>query len=234
MDCFTKKLNLSPEYKTIVTGIRKNRLPMGVLGLSHIHKANLTASLHEDFPQGAIIITPDESQASRLVSDLAAFGRRAMVFPARDFVFRSTEGRSREYEHLRLGVLDKMLSGEFDIVVCSVEAAMQLTIPKEELEQRRMILRNGDEISIEAIISLLLRAGYTRSQQVDGSGQFAVRGGILDFFTPNCDMPCRVEFWGDSIDSMAFFDVESQRRTDSVESIKIIPLMRLCLNQTIC
>lgn len=229
MDCLTKKLSLSPEYKTIVTGIRKNRLPMGVLGLSHIHKATLTACLCEEFPQGALIVTPDESQASRLVGDLKALGRRAMVFPARDFVFRSTESHSREYEHLRLGVLDKMLSGEFDIVVCSVEAAMQLTIPKKEFEQRRIILKCGDEVSVDSIISLLLRAGYTRSQQVDGSGQFALRGGILDFFTPNFDMPCRVEFWGDSIDSISFFDVESQRRADAVDSMKIIPANEIVL-----
>ncbi len=196
---------------------------MGVLGLSHIHKADLTARLCGEFPSGSVIITPDESQASRLAGDLCALGKRAASYPARDFVFRSTESHSREYEHLRLGVLDKMLSGELDIIVCSVEAAMQLTIPTAELEKKRMILKCGEEVSVDSIISLLLRAGYTRSQQVDGSGQFALRGGILDFFTPNYEMPCRIEFWGDSIDSMAFFDVESQRRTDAVDIIKIIP-----------
>lgn len=76
---------------------------------------------------------------------------------------------------------------------------------------------------LESIVKALLRAGYSRSAQVDGAGQYAVRGGVLDFFTPGEEYPCRLELWGDEIDSMAYFDIETQRRTDNIEKIKITP-----------
>lgn len=223
MNCFSEKFNFSPEYQSIVTGIKKNWLPMGVLGLSHIHKAVLTASLSDKLHEGSIIITADEAQANRLVSDLKVLGKRALAYPARDYIFRSAESRSREYEHLRLGVLYKILCGEIDTVVCSVEAAMQLTIPPEELKSSSLELKLNDEISVEKITSLLIKGGYTKSEQVDASGQFAVRGGILDLYTPNSEFPCRIEFWGDNIDSISFFDTDSQRRTQSIDKIRVIP-----------
>ena len=77
MSCFSNVLSHSPEYKTIVSGIRSTRLPMGVLGVSHIHKAHLVASLTETMRRKAILIAPDEAQATRLAEDLTAFGLRA-------------------------------------------------------------------------------------------------------------------------------------------------------------
>ena len=120
-------------------------------------------------------------------------------------------------------MLDKMLRGEVQAVVCSAEAASQLTLPPEELKNRTLELKVGDEMPLESIVKALLRAGYSRSAQVDGAGQYAVRGGVLDFFTPGEEYPCRLELWGDEIDSMAYFDIETQRRTDNIEKIKITP-----------
>lgn len=216
----TKKLD---EYNTLLSCVNNARLPIGMTGLSHIHKAHFAAALNADSGKPVLIITADEAQASRLTLDLRTLGCRALLYPARDFAFRSTESQSREYEHRRLGVLDKMLRGEAQAVVCSAEAASQLTLPPEELEGRTVTLSVGDEFPLDDIVKALLRAGYSRSAQVDGVGQFAVRGGVLDFFTPGEEYPCRLELWGDEIDSMAYFDIETQRRTDNIDSVKIAP-----------
>jgi len=196
---------------------------MGVLGLSHIHKAHLIGAMHDDFAHKALVITPDESQASRLASDLTDMGQNALLYPAKDFSFRSTEGQSREYEHIRLGVLGSMLEGNYDVVVCSIEAALQLTIPPEELIANSLILKTGDSIKLKVLAAALLHAGYTRSPQVDGLGQFALRGGILDFFPPSSALPCRIEFWGDTVDSISSFDTETQRSVESIGSTKVTP-----------
>ncbi len=196
---------------------------MGVLGLSHIHKAHLIGALHDDFERKAIVITTDEAQASRMVSDLKDMGQNALLYPAKDFSFRSTEGQSREYEHIRLGVLGSMLEGNFDVVVCSVEAALQLTIPPDKLSANSLTLKVGDNIRLEDLSATLLHAGYARSQQVDGLGQFALRGGILDFFPPSCAFPCRLELWGDNIDSISSFDTETQRSIESIGKTRITP-----------
>ena len=191
------------EYNSVLSAVQSGRLPLGMTGLSHIHKAHFAAALAADTGRPLLIITPDEAQASRLTLDMRAVGCAAQLYPARDFAFRSTESQSREYEHRRLGVLDRMLRGKADAVVCSAEAASQLTLPPEELRLRTLEINSGDEFELDFLVKTLVRAGYSKSAQVDGVGQFAVRGGVLDFFAPGYEYPCRLELWGDEVDSIA-------------------------------
>ena len=223
MSCFSRILSNNSEYRNISISVEKNRLPLGVLGLSHIHKANFIAALHTDFSRKALVITPDEAQATRFVRDLTEMGENALLYPAKDFAFRSTEGQSREYEHIRLGTLGSMLDGTVDIVVSSVEAAMQLTIPPAELRANSLTVKKGATVPPSDLVSLLLHAGYVKSEQVDGLGQFALRGGIFDFFPPSSALPYRLEFWGDAVDSIFSFDVETQRSLEHMEQVEITP-----------
>lgn len=232
MSCFSKVLSRSAEFNTICNNIRKTRLPMGVLGLSHIHKAHLVTSLCEELHRKAIVLTPDEAQATRLTEDFRGFGMRAFHYPVRDFVLRSTESNSREYEHMRLRVLDHMRTGKFDVVVCSVEAALQLTMPPDEFEKRCFTIHADEDFGLDALKEALVRAGYTHAAQVDGEGQFSSRGGIVDFFPPGSENPCRCEFFGDTVDSLAYFETDSQRRTQPLTEITITPSNEvLCENQ---
>ncbi len=201
----------------------QGRLPAGILGLSNVHKAHYISALCRDAGKKALIICPDEAQATKLCSDLNVFSSGAYLYPARDFSFITTEGQSREFEQKRLGVLTKILRGEYSYIVCSVQAAMQLTVPQSVLAERSVMLRDSAEPGLEKTVRALIDAGYVRCEQVDGVGQFAVRGGILDFFPSYSSQPIRVEFWGDAIDSMTCFDIESQRRTDIVSEAEIIP-----------
>ncbi|NLX94465.1 MAG: DEAD/DEAH box helicase, partial [Clostridiales bacterium] len=116
-----------------------------------------------------------------------------------------------------------MLGGTVDIVVRSIEAAMQLTIPPAELRTNSLIVKKGGTIPPTDLTALLLHAGYVRAEQVDGLGQFALRGGILDFFPPSSATPYRLEFWGDIVDSIFSFDPETQRSLERTEQIKITP-----------
>lgn len=223
MSCFSNILHNSPEFKAVSGAIHENRLPAGVTGVSLIHKAHLIHSLCEEEGRRAVVIVADESEGSRLVEDLNAMQGGALLYPARDLTLRPAQGQSREYEQQRLGVLGHMLEGEYRVAVCSVEAAMQLTLPPEELYTRTVMLRSGEDRSPEAVVEALLKAGYTRAETVDGTGQFSRRGGIIDFFPPGGELPLRIEFWGDSIDTIAHFEVESQRRTDQLQAARITP-----------
>ena len=223
MSCFSAVWQESQEFNTILMDIRGRRLPLGVLGLSPVHKAHLLAALCETLGRRALVVAPDEPQAARLAEDLRAFGMRARLYPARDLAFRPAESRSREYEHQRLAVMDAINKGLLDVVVCSVEAAAQRTMPPEVLDANRVALRCGDTIKLDSLTKRLLRAGYVRAPQVEGPGQFALRGGILDVFPPQSETPFRLEFWDESIDSLAAFDLESQRRMDPLEEISLSP-----------
>lgn len=214
--------NLS-EYKRISSAIEKGRLPLSASGLSLVHKAMLIAALSKDSGRPALVITADEGEAVRLSEDLAAVGLRAFIYPYRDLTLRSIAVKSREYEHIRIGTLTKMLESDYDVVLASVSAAAQYTLPPALLYERCFEIKPGDLFTTEELVEKLINAGYTRAEQVDGAGQFALRGGILDLFPPHAELPVRIEFWGDEIDSMAEFEVESQRRRDRVESIEISP-----------
>ncbi|MDR2753974.1 MAG: DEAD/DEAH box helicase, partial [Oscillospiraceae bacterium] len=238
MSCFSALWQESAEFHTLLTDIRGHRLPMGVLGLSPVHKAHLCAALCESLaepggnPRRAIIVAPDEMQATVLRDDLQSFGLRALLYPARDLALRPSEVRSREYEHARLAALDALTQRRCDIVVCAAEAAMQRTLPPKALAARCVNLEPGAQFPVEALTALLLRAGYTRAGQVEGPGQFAQRGGILDIFPPQSSLPVRLEFWDETIDTMAVFDLETQRRAGPVQELRIIPANEIAPEST--
>lgn len=225
MSCFSGMLASNAGFASLLRASEKNMLPAGVTGLSYLNKVHLIHSLCEESRARAIIITGDEGEAVKIKEDLNTLfaSEDTLLYPARDFSLSSTAGQSREYEHLRLGVLGRMLEGDYKAVVCSIEAAMQFTIPPDVLLSRSFVIEQGMDISIEKAREILVNAGYSPCEMVEGSGQFAVRGGILDFYPPDAPNPIRAEFWGDSIDTMGYFEIVSQRRTENVDKIKITP-----------
>lgn len=223
MKLFSSLLKNNTEYCTIEDCVSKGRMPMGVLGVSLTPKSHLISTLCDSLNKKALIITHDESTATKICSDLNTMGMRAYLYPAADRNFHSTESRSREYERKRLGVLENICKNNYDAVVCSIEAAMQYTIPKDILIKKSITLKNGEDVAPSAVVDSLISAGYVRSEMVEGEGQFSLRGSILDFFPPGAKMPVRIDFWGDTIESMAYFDILSQRRGESAKEVPISP-----------
>ncbi len=211
------------EYQQLLQAIQNNRLPAMATGLSAIHKAHLIHTLCAETHQKALVIAGDETEAAKLCSDLNAMGTRAVFYPARDFTFREVTGVSREFEHQRIGALFAYSTDAASVMVCCADAAVQYTIPEAVLFNATITVKEGTVISIADMTDALLAEGYVRVEQVDGTGQFAVRGGILDFFMPGTAQPCRVEFWGDEIDTISAFDIETQRRTERLKSFVITP-----------
>ena len=211
------------EYRTLESAVKDGRTPAMATGLSAIHKAHLVYSMCKRLGRRALLLAADEAEASRLCSDLSEMGIRAVYYPSRDFTFREIEGVSGEFTHQRIGALFSYISGECDVLVACSDAALQYTIPPEILRSSAAKLTQGSEISPEKLASILVSCGYVRAEQVEGSGQFCIRGGILDLFMPSAEKPYRVEFWGDEIDTISEFDIETQRRTDTVEGFILTP-----------
>jgi len=225
MKQFAKLLEQSEDYQRLLRDVKAHQTPALATGLSNIHKAHYIYSLCVATGRPAHVLAPNEQTAHKLCEDLRAlFGEEAaLLFPARELTFRSVEGASLEYEHGRLRVLGRIISGEVPVVVSCVEGAVQYTLPKDVFEARTRILKPGQTQDVMELAGLLVAAGYVRSEQVEGVAQFAVRGGLLDFFPPQSAAPYRVEFWGDEIDSISTFDVATQRRAVGVEEAKITP-----------
>ncbi len=154
-------------------------------------------------------------------------GNRACFYPSRDFVFENVTAYSHEWEHERLSVQYSLMSDQVDIVVTVPDALMQYVMPKECFEKNTLKLVRGGTASQNEICKALEEMGYIRTEIVEGKGQFSVRGGIMDIFSPNYDYPVRIDFWGDEIDLIGLFDTISQRRTENLEKAVVIPCNEL-------
>ncbi len=217
------------EYKRVRDALTRGKGPVLLTGGAQIHKAQFLAALCRELDRGSIVITQDEPSAIRLCEDLNRFLGESLAvhYPERELTLAEVEGVSREYEQLRLSALERLTNQPQAIAVASAAAAVQPTIPPAVLRDSILPLAPGQEISTERLVAHLLWAGYSRSHQVEGSCQFSLRGGILDFWPPDCPQPVRVEFWGDEIDTISAFSPESQRREDSLPGVTITPAREL-------
>ena len=212
------------EYRQMKEALQQGRVPISVSGASASHKTHIIASLTAQLDKPALVIVPDESTAIRFTADLSVLlGERVLHFPARDYVLLDVDGASGEFEHQRLGVLSELLQGTARVVVASAESACERTIPKETLKDSILTIDMDGSYDQEQVVKKLVAMGYQCRDQVEGICQFARRGGILDIFPPDRSEPVRIEFWDDEIDTMSTFQVDTQRRQDSIEQVTIPP-----------
>ena len=223
MGVIEKGLAALPAYTSLLQDIRAGRTPGMLTGLGHIHKVLLIHSLCAGLSRRALVIVADEAEANRMCEDLAALGDQALFLPARELSLRRVESASREYEQMRLNVLAKMAAGEAAIVVAGVDAVASYTLPPQVLQGRTLRLRAGLPLPVKDLAAALSSAGYERCDQIEGPGQYAVRGGITDVYPAQNSAPVRIELWGDTVDTLSYFDLLSQRRTDPLDAVDIPP-----------
>ncbi len=223
MSVFETGLSALPSLTAAETDLSAGRSPVLFTGPGHIHKVLLAHTLCARKKCHGLFLTADEAEATRVCEDLVALGNNALLLPARELSLHRAESASREYEQMRLGVLSRMARGDYDIVVAGIDAVLGYTLPPQTLLARTLHLTAGKPLPVSDLPGALVAAGYERCAQVEGSGQFAVRGGIIDIYPAQNASPLRVELWGDCVDTLSAFDPISQRRTDPLDSAAIPP-----------
>ena len=203
--------------------------PLVISGLSDIHKAHFIYSLNKKSSSPSLVLVKNENFAQKIFKDLNSMEIKAILYPTKDLNFYDIESKSLEYEHKRLEVLHKIINNECDVVISSLEAALQYSIPKKYIKKHIIHLKIGELIPIKNLLNNLLKIGYENFDQVEGVGQFALRGGILDIFSPNFNKPIRIEFFDNEIDSISFFDPISQRKTQQIKETLIIPVREILI-----
>ena len=228
----TSPLRPTPEYERLLAAAQKPGAMAALFGLPPTARAEMLAALCEDTKRPALVVCAGEADATRFAEDASAFGLPAEVYPARDFTLRPVEGQNHEYEYRRLAVLGNAVGGRTRCVCAPLEAVLQAVLPRGEFCANTMTLKPGMALSLEALIARLFAAGYHRRFQVEGPGQFSVRGGIADIYAPDMKKPCRIEFWGDEIESMHTFDLVSQRREGAVKKVYLSPAREVLFGDT--
>ena len=227
----TQFLSRLEDYPRLLEAVDQGKQTIALSGLSAVHRAYLAAALHQSTGRPLTLVCPDDGEARRLAGDLSALtGAEVPVLPARDFLFHPGAA-SRQWEHQRLEILARLHRGDCPVLVATVEGLLQRTMPPAVFAASCRQLHVGQVCQPEGLTDFLVRAGYTRCDQVEGTGQFALRGGILDVFSPGLDLPVRMEFWGDEIDSMGLFDPVTQRRTAQRETCTLLPAGEVLLPQ---
>lgn len=224
MDQLLFLLKTIPEYAVLVDALKQGQ-SAAVTGIGQINRTHMVAGISQEVCKPLVILTQDDMAARRLQEELKAFLHAEVpILPGRDLTLYDAAVVSRAWEQKRLRQLYDLGRGDVPIQIMTWESATQRTLPPHILSEASVTLEVGKEYPIDALTRMLTTAGYSRCGMVEGVGQFAVRGGILDVFSPACDKPVRVEFFGDEIDTMGFFDPGTQRREENAESCMLLPV----------
>ena len=224
MEKLLYSLNSIPEFAILKDAVRQGE-SAAVTGIGQINRCHLIASLYTQTDRPMVVLCQDDMSAKRLQEELKAFLQETFpVLPNRDLTLYDTAVVSRGWEQKRLRQLYDLTTGRTKLQILSWESMSQRTMPKNILTSSAFSLRTGTEYALEPLLERLLGSGYSRCTMVEGPGQFAVRGGILDIFSPAADRPFRAEFFGDELDTMGYFDPDTQRRTENVDEVVILPV----------
>ena len=224
MEKLISALSSIPEYSLLCQAIA-NGQHAAVTGIGQINRSHLLAALRQDTGRPMAIICQDDIAARRLQEELKAFtGQTYPVLPNRELTLYDSAVVSRGWEQKRLRQLWDLCCGRTQVQILSWEALSLRTLPPQVLKKAAFRLNVGHEYPIDKLLEQLTCAGYSRCSMVEGPGQYAVRGGIVDVFSPAEDRPIRAEFFGDELDTMGYFDPDTQRRTDNADGIDILPV----------
>ena len=224
MEQLLSLLKTIPEYSAMTAAL-KGREAVAVTGIGQINRSHMIAGLRRELDRPLVILCQDDMAARRLQEELKGFlGETAPILPGRDLTMYDAAVVSRSWEQKRLRQLYDLARGETPIQLMTWESMSQRTMPREVLMNAAFTLEVGQEYPIDELIRRLTAAGYSRCGMVEGPGQFALRGGIVDIYSPAADRPIRAEFFGDELDTMGYFEPETQRRSENAETVTVLPV----------
>ena len=224
MDILLKALENLPEYPLLLDTLAQGQ-SAAVTGIAQINRSHLIAALSNAVEKPMVVLCQDDLAARRLQEELQAFlGETAPILPSRELTLYDTAVVSRAWEQRRLGQLYDLTLGRTRLQIFSWEALSLRTMPPQVLLQAAFTLEVGKEYPLDRLTDHLTGMGYSRCAMVEGPGQFSLRGGIVDIFSPAQEYPIRAEFFGDELDTMGLFDPQTQRRTENIQAATLLPV----------
>lgn len=208
--------------------------PVMISGCIDTQKIHLVHAAVNDY-RFRLIIAGDEAKAREMQEDSRFFDKSSIYYPAKDFIFYSADVHGNQLAGERLRCIQKIIAAQDNktniTVITTIDGCVDMLMPLQRYRDNIIHFKNSDIIDTEKLISKLVGIGYTRVPMIDGQGQFAVRGGIIDIFSYTDETPVRIELWDDEIDSIRFFDVESQRSVEKIQTYDVFPATEWILSE---
>ena len=226
------------ETDFVEKSLREGKKNFSLKGLYGSAKALFLIQLKENCDRPVLVITRDQTGAEELLHDLSFFSKWSacqnspfLFFPSWDLLPYEYLSPQKEIVGERMKTLLELSQRKSSLVVTSLEPCLQLLIPQEELKRSILKFDLKDIIDLEIVRNCLVSSGYEHVEIVEDRGEFSVRGGIIDLFPSNHSDPFRIELFGDEIESLRRFDVDSQVSVESVHSLIVMPVIEQILNK---
>ena len=224
-----KRLLLEPiknstDYTQLINKIKNGETPTALYGLDETQKSHIIYGIHDEFKGQICVITYNDIEAGQIHEDLKFYAEnKVLLFPTKDIIFYDMEAASHDVEVERIKTVKKIIEKENCIVVTSIEALLHQLPSPTLYTKNRINLKIGATVDLANIIETFILQGYERMDTVEERGQFSIRGDIIDIFPGSSEVPFRIELFGDEIDSIRRFEVNTQRSMDKVDFVKVYP-----------
>ncbi|MBE5981277.1 MAG: transcription-repair coupling factor [Paenibacillaceae bacterium] len=227
-DLFEKPLRELKDFEGLCSDLKKKAGPVMASGCMDSQKVHL---MYEAAKQAGLklVITYDDTRAREIYEDLRFFDSDTWLYPARDLLFFNADIHGNLLTKQRMEVFRHLMEQSSGWVVTTFDGLMDHLMPLADLKKQALSVENGQIIDVELWKKQLTQLGYERMGQVDGMGQFSIRGGIIDIFPLTEELPVRIELWDNEVDSIRTFDLESQRSIDQLDEICIYPATEMVL-----
>lgn len=230
MKAFTEPLSSLAEYGDIKKAFCGAGGIVDLDGCVDSQKLHMIYGLGEGFPY-KLIVTFNDRKARELYEDYKLYDKEAAFYPAKDLIFYQADIRGNQLTKERISCIRDLLTKKSLTLITTFDAFMEHMVSPERIRSHVIFLDTGSVVKEEALAGRLVNLGYERVPQVEGAGQFSVRGGIVDIYTLTDENPYRIELWGDEIDSIRSFDVLSQRSIEKVSRIEVYPATEMILTK---
>ena len=229
-EIFANPLTELAEYGDMKQDLMKGKGPVQICGVTDSQKVHVMYQVSEE-KAWRLVVTHDDTRARELYDDFSYFEKNTWLYPARDLLFYSSDIHGNLLTRQRMQVFKHLMEDAGGTVVTTVDGLMDHLLPLSMMKERRILVESGEALDIGDMKERLRDLGYERTGQVDGMGQFSIRGGIIDIFPLTEELPVRIELWGDEVDSIRSFDPESQRSITQMDSVLIYPAAELTLTK---
>ena len=191
-------------------------------GLNTEGKALLVNTLFKKY-KSITIVTNTLFEANKLYQSISNYNDNVLLFPMDDFLTSEAIAISPELKINRLETLNELCNSTHNIVITNLMGYLRFLPTLDNYKKKNIFIKKDEDISFDDLIKKLVDLGYTRETIVNKTGEFSVRGFVIDIFPISFTDPIRVEFWGDTVDKIKFFNTNTQRTTKEIKDITIYP-----------
>ena len=229
MKALTMPLTELADYEAIIKNRTTEYGMLQIAGCVNSQKTHLMYALSNGIRYRLGVFSSEE-KAKQAYDEYRFLDDNVYFFPAKDLLFYHADLKGKYLLGQRMEVVRALIESSKEVeltILTTSDALLDGLTPLEELAGSQIHLEVGDALDFTNLQEQLVDMGYLREVEIEGPGQFAVRGGIIDIYPLTEEVPVRIELWGDEIDSIRTFDVDSQRSIENLGEIDLYPAAEL-------